>query len=118
VPKTLTRESLTGFNGTDTWYRHALVPGVTYTEGVRHVAETGEAYWLIDEIATAQLVQAVRREEFQHWRLKVDDNTAKLTCDDGNGRIVYSKGITFTDFPLPEIAFFYANQVIMLPGEY
>lgn len=40
-----------------------------------------------------------------------------LTCDDGNGHIVYTKEIEYTDFPLDEITFYYANNVIYLPSE-
>jgi uncharacterized protein DUF6876 len=43
-----------------------------------------------------------RGRSFQLWKLAVDldRHTATLTCDDGNGNIVFSKQIEFTDFPL------------------
>jgi hypothetical protein len=76
--------------------------------------------WLLDEIALAQrYTKRVAGEEFQVWTLKVkDDRTAKLTCDDGNGNVVYSKPIPFTDFPLEEISLYYCNKTILLPSEY
>ena len=40
------------------------------------------------------------------------------TCDDGNGNIVFSKRIPFTDFPLSEITLYYVNNTILLPSEY
>ena len=46
------------------------------------------------------------------------DRTATLACDDGNGNIVYSKQIEFTDFPLDEISLYFTNGVILLPIEY
>jgi hypothetical protein len=46
------------------------------------------------------------------------DHTAVLTCDDGNGDIVYSKPIEFTDFPLEEITFYFTNKTLLLPSEY
>jgi hypothetical protein len=41
-----------------------------------------------------------------------------LTCDDGNGNVVFTKEIEFTDFPLSEIRFYYADSTILLPSEY
>jgi hypothetical protein len=90
-------------------------------DGVRAmVRAAGGAYWLLDEIALAQRYKKrVAAEEFQNWTLKVkDDNTARLTCDDGNGNIVFSKRIPFTDFPLPEISLYFCNSTILLPSEY
>jgi Family of unknown function (DUF6876) len=45
-------------------------------------------------------------------------HTATLTCEDGNGKAVYSKAIEYTDFPLPEIALYFTNSTILLPSEY
>ena len=41
-----------------------------------------------------------------------------LECDDGNGRIVFSKDIEYTDFPLDEIVFYFTDNVLMLTSEY
>jgi hypothetical protein len=46
------------------------------------------------------------------------NRTASLTCDDGNGNIVFTKNIEHTDFPLDEITLYFANNVIHLPSEY
>ena len=63
---------------------------------------------------------ASRREEFQLWKLIVDqeDDSAELTCDDGNGRILYREDIAFTDFPLPEVTLYFTDNTILLPSEY
>lgn len=117
--KTLNKADLRYFTGTETWYRHGLAPKVLYTEGVKYVADNGGAYWLIDEIAFNQFERQVSRQEFQHWKLKVSpDQTAILTCEDGNNHSVFIKNIEYTDFPLDEIAFYYTGSVIMLPSEY
>ena len=91
-----------------------------YTEGVEYVVDNAGAYWLLDEIALSQRhIIPVKREDFQVWDLKVNaDQTAMLTCGDGNGREVYAKRIEFTDFPEPGIRFYYADWVIHLPSEY
>lgn len=115
----LTSSDLAQFTGTEQIYRHALVRHIRYTDGVQHVAEAGEAYWLIDKIACAQLERRHVGQEFQVWTLTVrDDRSADLVCTDGNEVIVSSERITFTDFPLPEIRLYVTNHTILLPSEY
>ena len=119
--KTLTAADLRQFTGSENWYRHSLVRSVLYTDGAKYLAEHGGAYWLLDEIALAQRHnKRVAGEEFQHWKLAVnlDQHKGVLTCDDGNGNIVFSKRIPFTDFPLEEISLYFCNNTILLPSEY
>lgn len=54
------------------------------------------------------------------WTLEVDLERREglLTCDDGNGNVVFSKKIEYTDFPLSEIKLYCADGVILLPSEY
>jgi hypothetical protein len=117
---TLTTADLRHFTGTETWYRHALVRDILYTEGVQYVAEQGGAYWLVDEIALLQKYQPeIAAEGFQLWKLRVkDDRSATLSCQDGDCKTIFEKTIAFTDFPLPEISFYVTNQTILLPSEY
>jgi hypothetical protein len=118
--KPLSIAELSRFTGSENWFRHGLVRDVLFTDGAKYVADAGGAYWLLDEIALAQRYdKRVAAEEFQLWKLTVErDNTATLTCDDGNGNIVFSKRILFTDFPLREIALYFTNNTIFLPSEY
>lgn len=118
--KTLTKSDLMQFTGSEQWYRHGMVRDVLYTDGVQYVAETAGAYWLIDEIAFAQRGnRRVAAEEFQLWKLAVNPgHTARLACEDGKGRVVFSKAIEFSDFPLPEIVLYFTNKTILLPSEY
>jgi hypothetical protein len=92
--KTLTKSDLAQFTGTENWYRHGMVRDVLYTDGVRYVAQTAGAYWLIDEIAFGQRGnKRVAAEGFQLWKLKVNpDHTARLACEDGNGGVVFRTG--------------------------
>jgi hypothetical protein len=117
---TLTSRDLEQFTGSDSWYRHGINRRVLYTDGARHVAEAGGAYWLLDAIAICQKhVRAVAAEEFQVWKLSVrPDRAATLVCEDGNGNAVYTQEIEWTDFPLDEVALWFANDVIYLPSEH
>jgi len=116
----LSKADLAEFTGTEQWYRHTMVKNTLYTDGIKYVAERAGAYWLIDEIAFKQNHPLVKNEEFQVWTLRVDQQqaTAILTCDDGNGRIVFTKNIGYTDFPLEKIKIYFTDNVILLPGEY
>jgi hypothetical protein len=117
--KTLNAADLAQCTGTEQWYRQSIHRAVLYTDGAQYVAEHGGAYWLLDEIALIQPYDPkVAGEEFQVWTLTVhSDQTATLTCGDGNGNTVFSKEIEYTDFPLDAITFYFANNVIHLPSE-
>jgi hypothetical protein len=50
--------------------------------------------------------------------LKVNpDHTATLSCEGGNHNLVFSKALEFTDFPVPEITFWFENSTIYLPSQ-
>jgi hypothetical protein len=115
--KTLNEADLANFTGSENWYKHFL--GRTlFTDGVKYVADQAGAYWLIDEIAINQTRPKVRAEEFQVWTLRVNGSKAILTCDDGNGNVVFTKRIEYTDFPLREIKLYCTDGTILLPSEY
>ena len=118
--KTLSKTDLAQFTGSENWYRHGITRKILYTDGTQHVAEHGGAYWLLDESAIIQpFNKAVAAEEFQVWKLAVRrDRAATLTCEDGNGSVVFTKEIEHTDFPLDEITLYFANNVIHLPSEH
>jgi hypothetical protein len=119
--------NLAQFNGSENFYRHSLNRRVVFTDGAKYVADACDAYWLLDEIVIANMSNyAVRHEEFQVWTLKLYDHGPKaavkslrfeatLACADGNGNIVFSKHIPFTDFLLPKIELWFKNNTIFLP---
>ncbi len=117
---TLSESQLRQFTGSENWYRHGINSSVLYTDGVQFLAEQGGAYWLLDIIAIAQQHEShVAQEEFQVWKLQIRaDRSATVLCDDGNGNVVYTQEIPFTDFPLDEVKLYFANNVIHLPSEY
>ena len=116
----LSKSALMQFSGTENWCRHGLNRAVLFTDGARHVADAGGAYWLLDEIALAQrYVKAVSAEPFQLWRLSVHPgNTGILTCEDGDGNEVYRKALAFTDFPAAGVTLYFTDNIILLPSEY
>jgi hypothetical protein len=117
--RSLDPEIMHQFHGSEHWYRH-WVAGITFTDGAKYVADAAGAYWLLDEIALAQRFDGkVAAEEFQVWKLAVKPNdSATLTCEDGNDNVVSTKPIPFTDFPKEGVTFWFANNVIYLPSEH
>ena len=118
--KSLDPVLMSRFTGSEHWYRHGLVPSITFTDGAKYVADQAGAYWLLDEIALAQkYIKAIAAEEFQVWKLQVKpDSTATLICEDGNSNAVFTKKIEFTDFPIEGVTFWFTNNVIYLPSEH
>ena len=117
MEKTFDPTQLSQFTGSESFYRHALNPNIVFTDGAAYVAEIAGAYWLLDEIVIAQHKPQVRREEFQVWKLEVKGGVGALSCEDGNGTLVFYKVIKYTDFPAPEIVLWFENGTIFLPSE-
>lgn len=116
----LSEADLAQFTGSENLYCHGLARSVLYTDGAQFMAEKAGAYWLLDEIAFAQRPGSkVAAEPFQHSKLTVSEGgSARLSCDDGNGNIVHTKRIPFTDFSLPTLSRSVANKTLILPGEH
>lgn len=114
------KSELRNFCGTETWFRHPLFRKFLYTEGIQFLAETAECYWLIDLIFGFQIDQQIVRDElFQLWELKVTENKgATLTCDNGNGEIVFTHNLTFTTFPMDSIRLYFSDNVLLLTTEW
>ena len=96
----LTPSALSQFYGTEgyTWgpfRKFAMTDGVTYLCG-------NGAAWFVDLIASHQSKARAKLEEFQNWTLKPlnePNMMAVATCDDGNGNVVITQKIEYTDFP-------------------
>ena len=120
---TITPEYLAQFTGSEKFYRHITFRKFVYTEGVKYVAEEGQAYWLIDAILSWQgdpkIKNDIMLQRIQFWDLKVfDDNSATLSCLRDKNDIAITQKIEFTDFPLKNIQFYLSNNTLMLPSEY
>jgi hypothetical protein len=114
----MNKSDLAQFTGTEHYYRH--LSGLQYTDGVKFLAESAGAYWLIDAIASYQhkVVSNPRLREFQLWKLTVSDNVGTLTCRaDSNLPAVISQMIEYTNFPF-DIDLYVCNNVLLLPSEY
>ncbi len=126
----LTHDELRRFTGSGLVYMHRL--HLAYTEGVRHLANRGDAYWLIDAISSWIGSKAFReaaskdsRIECMHfWKLTVlEDRTAVLTARvDSPVEPFIVQSIPFTDFPLSDVDIWAGHDgkswTLYLPSEH
>jgi len=116
---------LSQFTGTENYYRLTPFPKTYMTDGTKYLADKAKCYWLMELIASEQ--RRLNKYEFQTWTLKVENHKGRLTGTDGNGRVILSQVIEYTDFPMSEIELYLCltedcyndtARVIMLPSEY
>jgi hypothetical protein len=115
-------DELAHFRGTENYHEHKMFGyGFLYiTDGVAFVRERCKCFWLMDLILSAQRIEKkLLGEDFQEWELqKLEDGTWKVTCDDGNGNLLFSIVIPYSDFPLDSVVIWYDSNVLLLPSEY
>jgi hypothetical protein len=114
---------LAGFYGSENLYHRSTPIVIYYTDGIKWLQENADCYWLTDLIASYQTTTFRKANERQFWKLVVTDNSAVITCDDGNGNISVTQSIDYTDFPLPSLSIWVNIQsngriFIYLPSEY
>jgi hypothetical protein len=128
----LTKDDLNQFTGDLVRYRHPLNRRVIYSPGVRHIAEEGGAYWLIDAIAShigsPEFIKAAKRDcrinTMHFWLLETSwGGGAELTARADSGEVAFIKqAIPFTDFPLRQLdvwaAFDGEHWTLYLPSEH
>lgn len=111
------KAELDQFTGSENYYQHLF--GIVYTDGIKYLAEVCQCYWLIDLVASWQTDPKVKQEDFQVFKLRVnEDKSAHVSIEDGNDNIIATQEIEFTDFPLDEIDLWFANKVVYLPSEH
>lgn len=113
------KTELRQFTGTEQYYCNPLFPEHKYTDGVKYLAEQMGAYWLVDFVFSYCEVPALDGENFQVWKLSVnEDNSALIRVEDGNNNQLKDFKIPFTDFPLQDIDLWLIDKVLILPSEY
>jgi hypothetical protein len=124
-------QQLSMHTGTEHYYAYkgfvAIGANITYTDGIKYLADNASAYWLIDAIMSYQTAVFRSQNPFQVWtlipsKLAKNPNGCTLRCEDGNKNHVKTQRIEFTDFPFDEFSeppkFFFQNNVLFLPSEH
>lgn len=119
-------DCLEQFTGTNAYHKLTLYRRVLFTDGMAYLAKEARCYWLCDLIA-GMLADKPDSDSFFTIKLEVTPtNSCKIVLDDGNGNILKTKNIGYTDFPLPELKLFASlgecggstAWIVMLPSEY
>ncbi len=108
-------DSLGEYTGTEQYYK--LNFGFVCTDGVKALCENFETtcWWVIDVIISYQY--KLKGEEFQQWKVRKNDNeSATVTCDDGNDKILIKQEIPFTDIS-GHCTIWVENNILYLPSE-
>lgn len=74
---------LPNFYGTETYTRWSMLfPNFVLTDGAKYIAESCDAYWLMDAIASH--VRSYRKEEFGSVTFSREEKNWLLKITDGN----------------------------------
>lgn len=87
--------------GTEYYHKHPLHSRLVYTDGIKFLAETCGAYWLIDLVASHQpgiRAKLGAARNFQVWRLRSYMIEAWSDTPDESD-LLASQEIPYTDFP-------------------
>lgn len=101
-------------NGTDRYhYYPSMFAVANMTDGVKLVADTAGAYWMVDLILSYQTPEFKKKNHeqgnfLQYWFLKVnDDQSAVAYMEFHEGEKVIKQEIEYTDFPMKEFSWIY-----------
>ena len=108
------------FTGTEHYYFNPLYLEMHYTDGVKYLAETAGAYWVLDIIGTEFFPkqQSGEWDSFVVIKLTIAMNAMVIQVQDGNHNDYLHKNIPFTDFPEGEWALWLVDGILLLPSEY
>ena len=104
---------LPNFYGTEQWHRYSpvLFPNILLTDGVLFIAESCDAFWLMDVISSHLTSVRKAGDTFAVALLTKDcvNGSSALFAlqDDVPPNVTYAtQAISYTDFPLDEIKFY------------
>lgn len=109
------------YTGTENWYK--VYSSYVCTDGVKALAELGECFWLINDIAI--IADFARRKyteidlDMMVFTLQRVEKTDRfvLKISDGN-KVFETKDIPFSDFKYDEAVVWVEQNVMLLPSEH
>lgn len=118
------KNGLAGFYGTESY--HWLSERLTLTDGAKYLAEGAECYWLFDIVKSVIFTRFTKDEDFLNVKIEVEQGRGKVSIDNGNGVVLYTQKLDYTDFPIDSYEFFVCKTtmrnfpvyVAMLKSEY
>lgn len=111
------KSELAMFTGSENLFRHPMTRMV-YTDGIQHFARQAQAYWFLDIVGT-EILPYTKTEDFITVELIVSEGSkAVIKADDGNGRVLHTRQIDFTDAPVGTWRFYLIGTTFLLTSEY
>jgi hypothetical protein len=110
--------------GTQSYHRTTFIHSFVSTDGVIEMFKTLQCFWIGDVVASRLPDLKVAAGDGTFFVVKVirdDGQCAKFTIDDGDGRILISQKIEYTDLTQNVRMFLeYSDEtwIMMLPSEY
>ena len=103
---------INSYTGSEKWYN---VMGIYVTDGVKYIMENGYSWFVTDAIAVIRA--KLKKEDFLAIKLIVKNGGAMMEITDGNGHVFYRQEYKWSDAKR-DLTLFYADNVLMLSGEY
>jgi hypothetical protein len=113
---------LAQFTGTEQ-YHSSTFGKLNLTDGVHHLRERANSYWLIDIVESVQDLPKIKQNsEFIVWKIEVDkDKKFKVTAWNDTpykSKPLYEQKGDYTDFPLDDYEFYQEGDVLLLKSEH
>jgi hypothetical protein len=117
------RNDLDNYTGTENYYKFSPFGNMKATDGVHHLQESTESYWLTDIVSSAQNKPSIKsHSEFIVWKIeKYSDNSFKVTAWSDTpykSKKLYEQEGEYTDFPLSDYEFYQEGDVLLLKKEH
>jgi hypothetical protein len=111
---------LASFKRSPVLHRHYQLSGLSYTEGVRFLAEHTNGWWLIDFIVLFQpAILRAYRPYLQVWELCVQrDGAGTLECLPDAREVGFRQRFDCSDSLLDYVKLYVQERVILLPSEH
>ena len=111
------KQELEQFTGTEHWYRVQPFTKFAITDGVKHFADKGGAYWAVHDIlATATALQ----KQMLLVTVTSKDEEAVIEYEDGDcNKLEFATSrYPYTDLQEGVYKFYVMDGVMLLPSEY
>jgi len=111
-------KSLESYTGTEQ-YTKIPFSDYVYTDGIKALIDLCGCSWLISDFGILLSHKKQYEKPFLILNIKVKDDKAVITLkEDTDEKPIYTKKISYTDFPLKEYEFYIIDKVMLLKGEY
>lgn len=116
-------QELSQFTGTEAYHKASFIGNLVVTDGINHLRNKLNCFWLIDIVASVQHLKEIQAEkEFIVWLIEVRKDksfivTAWNDTPYESGKLYEQEG-KYTDFPLDRFEFYQEGEVLLLKSEH